>query len=290
MFATPNSAGMAYVAKVLWRRQLRWFAPLRRLFRPAPLAGFIGIATGSFIAVSGQQMAGDKSSSDTAAARTAREFREASNRYVAHTNDAEAAWQFGRACFDLAELTTNNPARAEIAEKGIAACREAMALQPGSAPAHYYLGMDLGQLADTKRNLAALMMVKEMEREFLATAALDEQFDYAGADRNLGLLYMKAPVIASIGSRSKARQHLRRSVELAPMYPENRLNLIEALLKWGDLEAARREATYLEELWPEARRRFSDASWAESWLDWEKRFQAAKRRIGQGSKPAKHSG
>jgi Tfp pilus assembly protein PilF len=101
---------------------------------------------------------------------------------------------------------------------------------------------------------------------------------------------MKAPVIASIGSRSKARQRLRRAVELAPMYPENRLNLIEALLKWGDLEAARREATYLEELWPEARRRFSDASWAESWLDWEKRFQTAKRRIGQGSKPAKHSG
>jgi hypothetical protein len=61
-----------------------------------------------------------------------------------------AAWQFGRACFDLAEFATNNTERASLAEQGIAACRQAMARESNSAPAHYYLGMNLGQLAETK--------------------------------------------------------------------------------------------------------------------------------------------
>lgn len=293
MFATPNSTGLASVANLLWRRQLSRLAPLSRRLRPALLAGFLGILTGSFLVASGQPTAGDTAkagSADTPEARAGREFKEASSRFLARTNDAEAAWQFGRASFDVADRMTNDAARAEVAEKGIAACRLSMALQPGLAPAHYYLGMDLGELADTKRNLAALKMVKEMEREFQATAALDEQFDFAGADRNLGLLYMRAPIIASIGSRSKARQHLKRAVELAPVYPENRLNLIEALLKWGDMDAARREATYLDQFWPEARQRYSDATWAASWLDWETRFQAVKRRTGLGPKPAKRPG
>ena len=293
MFATLNSAGLETIANMLWQRQLRWFRPSRRPARLVCLALLLATFSGSFLAASGQQLVGNNSLAgvgETDAVRMEREFREASERFAAHTNDAEAAWQFGRACFNLADLTTNNSVRAEVAEKGIAACRVSTALQPGLAPGHYYLGMDLGQLADTKRNLAALRMVKEMEREFLTTAALDEPFDYAGADRNLGLLYLRAPVIASIGSRSKARLHFRRAVELAPAYPDNRLNLIEALLKWGDLDAARREAAYLEALWPEARQKFSGAGWAASWLDWETRFQAVKRRTGQESKPAKHSG
>ena len=37
---------------------------------------------------------------------------------------ATAAWQFGRACFDLAEFATNNTERASLAEQGIAACRQ----------------------------------------------------------------------------------------------------------------------------------------------------------------------
>ena len=75
--------------------------------------------------------------------------------------------------------------------------------------------MNVGQLADTKRNLSGLRMVKDMEREFLAAQSLDARFDFAGPDRNLGLLYEEAPVIVSVGSRSKSRQHLEKAAELA---------------------------------------------------------------------------
>ncbi len=77
-------------------------------------------------------------------------FRRAHARYQNEPRDTEAAWQFARACFDLADVATESAERAEVAEQGIAACRQALARDPNSAPLHYYLGMNLGQLAQTK--------------------------------------------------------------------------------------------------------------------------------------------
>ncbi len=77
---------------------------------------------------------------------------------------------------------------------------------PNSAPAHYYLAMNLGQLARTEF-LGALKLVREMEREFKTAAELDAQFDFAGPERSLGLLYRDAPGWpVSIGSKRKARE------------------------------------------------------------------------------------
>ena len=151
-------------------------------------------------------------------------FQQAHERYRHAPAEATAAWQFARACFDLAEFATTKSERAALAEQGIAAAQQAIARESNSAPAHYYLGMNLGQLART-RGLSALKLVGQMQRAFDRAHDLDQQLDWAGPDRNLGLLYRDAPAIGSIGSRSKAREHLTRAVDLAPRYPENRLNL-----------------------------------------------------------------
>ena len=216
----------------------------------------------------------------------ARAYTDTQTGYRASPTNSQAAWQFGRACFDLAELTTNNTARAEVAAQGIAACRQAIARDPAIAAAHCFLGMTLGQLADTKRNLSALKMVKEMEREFKAARDLDERFDFAGPDRSLGLLYREAPGWpASIGSRSKARQHLQRAVELAPDYPENRLNLLEACMKWGDGKGARRELEVLDTLWPTAHTNFTGEAWAMSWAGWDARLKNARKKMEEPVRP-----
>ncbi len=273
------------MVKMLWQWQISNSWLILRIVRRSSCIPLIYFLAGYSLVAPGQVMVVDSSSDTNVAARANREFEEARSRFLTQTNSAEAAWLFGRACFDLAESATNDARKAETAGKGIAACRQAILRDRASAPGHYYLGVNLGQLADTKRNLAALKMVKEMEREFQAAADLDKQFDFAGPDRNLGLLYMQAPVLVSIGSRSKARQHLRQAVDLAPDYPENRLNLIEACLKWGDSSGARRECKALQEHWAEAYRKFAGETWAATWVDWEKRFQAAKRKLEQSSKP-----
>jgi len=196
-------------------------------------------------------------------------YESARKRYLASPNDAEAAWQFGRASYDWAEFASTKRQRAEIAEEGIDAAQKLVDRQPGLAEAHYYLAMNQGQLAQTKE-LGALKLVSKMEKEFKATLELKPDLDYAGPDRNLGLLYKEAPGWpASIGNKSKAKQHLTAAAKRAPQYPENLLNLIEAYLSWGDRNAAVREMENLEAIWPKAEQQLTGEQWTQSWIDWK---------------------
>lgn len=209
------------------------------------------------------------------ARRAERLYRETRSRLEQAPTNNTAAWQFGRACFDWAEFATNDTQRADIARQGIAACRTAVARDTHLAAAAYYLGMNLGQLARTK-NLGALRLVAEMETLFETARKLDEHFDYAGPDRNLGLLYLEAPGWpVSVGNRGKARQHLERAVKLSPDHPENRLNLLEAHLRWGDKDPLPAEVKALAELLPRARREYAGEAWESSWADWDRRWQEA---------------
>jgi len=123
-----------------------------------------------------------------------------------------------------------------------------------------------------------------MRREFTRAAELDPHLDAAGPDRSLGLLYRDAPVIGSVGSRSRAREHLQRAVELAPQFPENRLNLIETYVKWGERSSAAAELKAFEESWPRARTTYVGAAWAASWADWEPRLKKLKKKLEEPSK------
>jgi len=242
------------------------------------LAGFLGVLAGI-----NQALAAPSAAETGFAAYAKKSFQEAQARYQKAPGEAAAAWQFGRACFDLAEFATNNPGRASLADQGIAACRLAIARGTNSAPAHYYLAMNVGQLARTK-GLAALKLVDQMEQEFNRARALDKLLDHAGPDRNLGLLYRDAPVIGSVGSRSRAREHLKRAVDLAPQYPENRLSLIEAYLQWGERNGAHSELLVLEQAWPAARTNFVGEAWAASWADWDPRLKKLKKKLEEPPK------
>jgi tetratricopeptide (TPR) repeat protein len=228
------------------------------------------------------------------AARAGAEYHRAQTQFQLHTNDPAAAWQFARACFEFNDFVTNNAGRAELAGQGIAACRQLLARESNSAPGHYYLAIELGLLADTKRNLAAIKMVREMEREFKTAGNLDEHFDYAGPARCLGLLHRDAPGWPmSIGSRHKAREWLEQAAKLAPDYPENRLNLVESYWQWKDHEAARAELKTLDALWPRAQTNFTGEAWERSWDDWSTRRDAAREKLNEipaPAKPPKNSG
>ena len=214
--------------------------------------------------------------------RARREYWRAKAALAKHPADATANWQFAAACFDVGEVATNSTERAEIAEQGISVCHKMIERDPNLSRAHYYLGMNLGQLART-RGLSALKLVSEMEGEFKRARELDEKMDHSGPNRNLGLLYRDAPRFASIGSRSKAQKFLLKAAEVAPDFPENRLNLIESYLRWGDRNGAKREFKGLEENWERALQTYAGPEWACSWTDWKKRFAQVKKKIEEPS-------
>ncbi|HVY72247.1 MAG TPA: hypothetical protein VHH73_20100, partial [Verrucomicrobiae bacterium] len=141
------------------------------------------------------------------------------------------------------------------------------------AAGHYYLAMDLGQLARTK-SIGALRIVEEMEKEFKIARLLDEKFDYGGSDRSLGMLYRDVPGWpTSIGSRAKARLHLQKAVELSPEYPGNHLELASAQRQFGDKRELQKSVEILRELLPAARSKFTGEDWAAAWLDWNQMWR-----------------
>jgi tetratricopeptide (TPR) repeat protein len=223
---------------------------------------------------------GAQETNSPAALQTQRAFDQAKQEHQLHPDDPVAAWHFARACFDLADDATKSSDRAEIAQQGIGVCTEALVKAPDSAPLHYYLGLNQGQLART-RSLGALKLVDQMEIEFTRAIALDASFDYAGPDRTLGVLYRDAPAWASIGNRTKARQHLQRALELAPDYPENRLALIESELKWGDRKAARQDLKLLQGGWSGVRSKYNGPSWTSNWTDWEARLEKIQKTLDE---------
>ena len=243
------------------------------------LAAFLLAAT----AASGQV-----ASNKIFAARAEKEFHRAQIQFQSDAKNSTNAWQFARACFDFADFSTNDTRRAGLARLGIAASRQLLAREPKSAPGHYYLAMDFGQLAQAEApSLAAYKLVKEIEREFKAARELDEHFDFAGPPRNLGLLYRDAPGWPiSIGSKRKAREFLERAAALAPDYPENQLNLAESQLKWRLLDDAGKTLRKLDALWPSAQTNFTGEAWEQSWADWTARRKAAKAEFAKNFKRA----
>ena len=229
-------------------------------------------------------LAEDSEGANTIVAAAQQALHRAQQRYQQQPGDLDTALNLARACFELADLPVNSSLRAEVAQQGIDAAERALRQASNSAAAHYYLGLNQGELARTE-TLGALRLVRRMEGQFLAARALDSSLDYAGPDRCLALLYRDAPSFGSIGSRSKAREHLQQAVALAPNYPDNQLNLIESELKWGQRDRARKDLEAFQATLPAERARFSGAAWAASWVDWDARLQALQRQIeGQQKK------
>lgn len=212
-------------------------------------------------------------------------YQRATRQFEQTDKDPETAWQFGRACFDWAEFSTNDTQRAAIAHEGINACENALEIDPDLAAAHYYLAMNQGQLARTM-SLGALKLVHQMEDHFQTAQELDPRFDQAGPDRNLGLLYLQAPGWpVSVGNRSKAQRHLGKAVKLAPDFPENRLNLMEAYAQWNKDTLAKREIEAWETNLEAARQKFSGDQWYWQWTDWERRLDELEQQL---AKPQPH--
>src|SRR5688572_19142703 len=143
-------------------------------------------------------------------------FRETQERMRKQPGNVTAMVDFCAAAFNWAELAQKDSQRAAIANQAIDVAREALKINPTNAAAHYWLAMNLGQLART-RTLGALPLVRQMETEFHAGRRMDEHVDYAGPDRSLGYLYRDAPGWpTSVGNKRKAREHLERAVQLHP--------------------------------------------------------------------------
>ena len=208
-----------------------------------------------------------------------RAYQASRERFESDSLNADAAWRFGKACFGWADFARDNAERERIALQGIDACRQAIETQSDLAAAHHFLALNLGQLARTRR-LRALTLVEQMETALKRAIELDSRIEHGSPDRSLGLLYFEAPGWPlSIGDSRKAILHLEKAVRIDPEYPENRLCLLEALVRQGRLGPAQRVAREHAQALPRAKSVFEGPDWRLDWLDWNERWDRLQKRL-----------
>jgi hypothetical protein len=211
----------------------------------------------------------------TAEAKAA--YEAAQNAYSTNNSSSDAAINLARTAFDYADLAPNDQIRETVANHGIATAKLAISANTNSVAAHYYLALNIGQLARTKM-LGALKLLTDMEQELKTVIRLDPKYDYAGGDRTIGVLYAEAPGF-SVGDKSKAKIHLAKAVELAPEFPDNHLCYLEAIAKWKDWKLLTEKLADYRATVPKAKEKFTGPEWGYEWHDWTRREKVIQQKL-----------
>lgn len=144
-------------------------------------------------------------------------------------------WRMARACHYLSSyFEKGNRERKKWAKMGLEYAQNALK-EANDAQANYYYALFTGIVAD-ETFAPDPKVVLEIVAHAQTSSKLDPTFDYAGAYRLLGSIYLSAPPFPrSIGDKEKAVEFLKRALEENSEYQENYLLLGEALFLWAQV-------------------------------------------------------
>ena len=142
------------------------------------------------------------------ARRAAEIWETESNR---NPSDYEAAWKLARACYWLGGHAPETEQRAWL-DKGIASAQKAIRLDTSKPEGHFWAAANMGALGENFGLRAGMKYRKPIRQELETVLRTDPAFMQGSADRALGRYYFKVPSLFG-GSKSRAEQHLRASLE-----------------------------------------------------------------------------
>ena len=160
-------------------------------------------------------------------------------RLANNPKDFESAWKLARARYWLGGHALDAD-RKLVLESGIAAGRAAVAIDANRPEGHFWIAANMGALAESFGMRQGLKYRGDIKSALLTVLKLDPGFQQGSADRALGRWYYKVPGLFG-GSKTKAEEHLRRSLTYAPNSTASRFFLAETLLDSGRREDARAE-------------------------------------------------
>lgn len=155
--------------------------------------------------------------------------------------------KLAHACFYRAYFLPEGSAERERwFERGVNSGQEAITLNPRARYGNYWFASNLGMLGLCRGVMASLKSIDPMKRSMEIVVQENERFFFAGPHRALGRLYHQAPGWPiSIGSKSKALEHLERAVKLAPAFFHNRLYLAELYVDLHKRDKAKEQLDWL---------------------------------------------
>jgi hypothetical protein len=184
---------------------------------------------------------------DLASARRAADIW--AGRLQANAGDFEAAWKLARARYWLGGHAGEKERKAFF-ESGIAAGRQAVAIQRDRPEGHFWIAANMGALAESFGLRQGLKYRGDIRDELMTVLALDAAFQHGSADRALGRWYLKVPGLFG-GSKKKSEEHLRKSLTYNPKSIASRVFLAETLLEMDRKPEAIAELQLVAELQPD---------------------------------------
>jgi hypothetical protein len=174
---------------------------------------------------------------DVTRARAAASLWEA--RLAADPRDFESAWKIARAMYWIGGHDAP-AARRPALERGVAAGRQAAALQPSRPEGHFWMAANMGALAESFGLRQGLRYRGPIKEALETVLRLDPAFQSGSADRALGRWHFRVPSLFG-GSKKKSEEHLRRSLTYDPTSSASRFFLAETLFELGRDREAREE-------------------------------------------------
>ena len=150
---------------------------------------------------------------------------------ASNPRDFDADWKLARADYWLGGHAPE-PERRSFLEKGIEAAKKAIALEPNRPEGHFWLGADMGGLAESFGLRAGLKYRGPIKDELETVLRIDPLFQQGSADRALGRWYYKVPGLFG-GSNKQAEQHLRAALKANPISTATHYYLAELLVDEG---------------------------------------------------------
>jgi len=130
--------------------------------------------------------------------------------------------------------------REDYFDKGVNFAKEAITLNPNAIYGNFWYASNLGYLGMCRGVLSSLASIDPFKKSMEVVLKENENFFFAGPHRAIGRLYHQAPGWPiSIGSKSRAAEHLEKCVELAPNFFNNRIYLAELLIDLGKKDSAK---------------------------------------------------
>jgi tetratricopeptide (TPR) repeat protein len=149
--------------------------------------------------------------------------------------------RLARLCFTLGELSQKSEAL-QYFEKGRRYSEILAREEPLWPEGHYWLGLNLGGLAEQSGARRGLKLVPEIVAEMEMALKGNPAYDQAGPHRVLGRIYFECPPWPlSVGNLPESLKHLSAAVAVAPENSTNHLFLAETLFRVGKKEEARKE-------------------------------------------------
>ena len=162
------------------------------------------------------------------------------DRLATDTRDFESAWKLARVQYWLGTNGLAEPHRRAALEAGIAAARQAVALDTHKPEGHFWIAANMGALAESFGLRQGLRYRGAIRDALEIVLALDPAFQQGSADRALGRWYHQVPRLFG-GDKRKSEEHLRKALSYNPNSVITRVFLAETLMALNRKEESRKE-------------------------------------------------